>query len=608
VIATALFGGCTGTISSAGVDTGSGASTGNPGSGSSPGSGSGSTTGSGSGSTTGKGSGGTTGKGSGGTTALGSGGSSSSAGSGGSTVAGTGGTAPVDPTACVPGIPATSQLTRLTHAQYDNTIRDLLGITNQPSAMLAPDGPGSVDQRAWDGYQSAASTIAPAVVASSALLGKILTCTPSGDGSACAQQFIQSFGKLAFRRPPTADEVSRFMALYTNRASITATGAFNEAIQVILQAFLVSPSFLARSETSTTMQGQRYVLSSYEVAARLSYMLWGTMPDAALFSAADANKLTTTDGIMTEATRMLADPKARTQLAAFHTAYALMGDNTRWSAAAHDSTVYPEFTVAMVPELTDEAQRFFDYVAFDLKGSFQDLITKPVAFVNKDLAPIYGLDASKFGTDMTMTTLDSSQRSGVFTHAGFLASYSSYNRTSPILRGAFLEKQVLCRTIGSPPDGAATTPLPTDASLDTNRKRVEQQTSGDACVGCHHSIVNPAGFALEAYDGVGAWQTTEHDTGVAIDSTADVLVGAKTVHVNSPVDLMTAIAASPEGQSCYAQRMLVYSYARDLTSQDVCTVQGLASKMGQSGYTILNMVSDLTQTDSFRYRATEAAP
>jgi hypothetical protein len=613
VIGTALLAGCTGTISSPGVGTGSGNTSG---------SGSGSSTGSGSGATTGKGSGGTTGKGSGGTAAPGSGGTSGSgsttgSSSGGTTAPGSGGTAapgsggaPVDLSTCVPGIPATSQLPRLTHAQYDNTIRDLLGITNQPSAMLAPDGPGSVDQRAWDGYQTAASTLAPAVVADSSLLAKAVGCTPSGDGSACAMQFIQNFGQRAFRRPLSADEANRFLSLYTNRMTITPTGAFNEAVQVILQAFLVSPSFLTRSEVSTTMQGQRYVLSSYEVASRLSYMLWGTMPDDTLFASAAANKLSTPDGILAEATRMLAstNANARAQLSAFHQSYSLMGTNTRWSAAAHDSTVFPEFTVAMVPELTDEATRFFDYITFDQNGTFQDLITKPVAFVNKDLAPIYGLDPSTFGTDMTLTNLDPTQRAGVFTHAGFLGSYSSYNRTSPILRGAFLEKQILCRAMGSPPDGAVTTPLPTDASLDTNRKRVDQQTSADACTGCHHGIVNPAGFALEAYDGVGAYQTNEHDTNAAIDSTADVMIGTSTVHVSGPVDLMNQIAASPEAQACYSQRMVSYAYARDITSQDVCTVQSMSGKLSQGGYTVLNMITDLTQTDSFRFRATEAAP
>jgi len=128
---------------------------------------------------------------------------------------------------------------------------------------------------------------------------------------------------------------------------------------------------------------------------------------------------------------------------------------------------------------------------------------------------------------------------------------------------------------------------------------------GGACASCHQGIVNPPGFALEAFDSIGAWQTKEKASGAAIDSTADILIGTKTVHVNGPVDMMKAIAASPEGQSCYAQRLVTFAYERSLTNQDVCTVQMLAGKMNTSGYNILALLTDLTQTQSFRYRAKE---
>jgi hypothetical protein len=512
---------------------------------------------------------------------------------------------PVDPTKCVPGIPATSQLPRLTRAEYDATTRDLLGLDVQPSSMLAPDTVGSVDQRAWDGFQTAADSLAAQVMTTPAARATVIPCTPTGDGTACALQLITQFGARAFRRPMTQAEITRFQTLYTNRAMITATGSFDDAAQLIIKAFLLSPSFITKAELSeTTPQGANFQLSGYELASRLSYMLWGTMPDDALFTAAANGQLVTQSDVLAQAQRMIQDPKARAKVADFHARYALMGDATRWSEAAHDPTLFPAFTPAMVPTLTDEAKRFFDYVTFDLGGTFQDLITKPVAFVNKDLAPIYGMDPSQFGTDLQLTNLDPTQRAGVFTHAGFLASYSSYDRTSPILRGAFLEKQVLCRQIGAPPDGALNTPLPTTGN--TNRDRVDAQTSPAACASCHHTVVNPPGFALEAFDSIGVAQTTEKSTGATIDTTADVAIGNNTVHVTGPIDLMAAIAASPEGQNCYAQRLVTYAYERDLTSQDVCTVQTLAGKMSQGSYPIVNLVTDLTQADSFRIRATEA--
>src|SRR6185503_16041014 len=250
--------------------------------------------------------------------------------------------------------------------------------------------------------------------------------------------------------------------------------------------------------------------------------------------------------------RMIKDPKARTRIGEFHEQYALMGEASRWSEVAHDPAKFPAFKPAMVPMLSEETKRFFDYVTFDPAGggTFQDLILKPVAFVNKDLAPLYGLTST--ATDYTLTNLDTTQRAGLLTHVGFLASYSSYDRSSPILRGAFIEKQVLCRSIGSPPPDAAATPLPNTGN--TNRERVTAQTSAGACAACHSGVVNPPGFVLENYDSVGTWQTTEKGTTFAIDPVADVAIGANTVKVNNPVELMQKIAASPEGQSCYAQR------------------------------------------------------
>jgi hypothetical protein len=134
---------------------------------------------------------------------------------------------------------------------------------------------------------------------------------------------------------------------------------------------------------------------------------------------------------------------------------------------------------------------------------------------------------------------------------------------------------------------------------------VAAQTSAQACAGCHAGVVNPPGFALEAYDSIGSWQTVEKSSGANIDSTADIAIGSKTVHVAGPVELMNQIASSPEAQNCYAQRLVTFAYERELTNQDVCTVQTLAGKMNTSGYNIISLLTDLTQTQSFRYRAKE---
>ena len=545
-----------------------------------------------------------------GTTSTGSGGGSTggvgTTGAGGATT-GTGGAggAGGGPTACTQGVPPTSQMPRLTRAQYDNTVRELFGIETQPSSMLAPDTFGSVDQRAWDGFQAAAESISTQVMGDAKMRSKAIPCSPTGDGVACATQFIQEFGRRAFRRPLTADEVTRFQNIYATRAQITAAGTFDQAAQVILKAFLVSPSFITRAELSEPAPDNNgyYVLSGYEVASRLSYMLWGSMPDEALFAAAAGGKLSNAAGIFAEAQRMLKDPKARAKVSEFHQQYAHMGEGTRWADITHDPNLFPAFTKEVAPLVSEETKRFFDYVVFDKVGSFQDLITSPVAFVNAKLAPLYGLDPAKFGADLVPTNLDPATRSGVFTRAGFLASYSLYDRASPILRGAFIQKEVLCNQVPPPPPGAEGTPLPTIGA--TNRERVDAQTAGADCRGCHHSIINPTGFAMEAYDASGVYQTKEKSNGAPIDTTADVIVGQTTVHVTGPVDLMNKIASSTQAQQCYAQKWIQAAYERQLTNQDGCTAQTLASKLAQNGYTVVDLVADLTQSLSFRNRAKE---
>jgi hypothetical protein len=299
---------------------------------------------------------------------------------------------------------------------------------------------------------------------------------------------------------------------------------------------------------------------------------------------------------------MLQDPKARSMVSAFHAEYAHLGPGTRWQGYARDKALYPAFTDALVPLLSQETERLFDYLTFDRAGTFQDLLTSPVAFVNASTAPLYGLSAAQYGAELTAVDLDAQARPGIFTRAGFLAANALFNRSSAILRGAFIQKEVLCREIGAPPPGAESTPQPTEG-LQTNRARTDAQTAGAACVVCHHTLINPTG--LEAFDALGAYQTTEKDTGAAIDSTATIAIGETNVNVKGAGELMQAIAKSPEAQRCYAKKWVQHAYQRQLNSADACTVENMATKLTQGGYTIANLITDLTQSQSFRLRALE---
>ncbi len=518
------------------------------------------------------------------------------------------------PTFCTTsGVAITSQVPRLTNAQYDRTIADLLGVQTltaaggvQPSTILATDQSGGLTSLAWSAYQTVADMISQQVTSDPTLLKNFMNCTPSAQ---CLQNTIVSFGRKAFRRPLSQDELTRFNAIVTNGASMSASSSMQDIATTVLYMFLISPSFLTRAETNATMDSSGNIqLSSWEVAQRLSYMLWGSIPDDALNTAADNNALTTQAQILAQAQRMLTDDKARLKMADFHRYYILMGPNTRWDNINKDTSLFPDFDPSMVPTLEQEEEKFFDGVSMVHKGTFQDLILSPLAYVNSATAPMYGLDPSGFTSDFQETKLDVTQRPGFMTRVGFLNAYAFYNRSSPIHRGAFIMKQVLGMPIGSPPPGASQTALPdATADLNTNRKQVDAQTSGDACAGCHHTYINPAGFAMESFDAVGSWQTTELSTGAPIDSTSDVVIDNQTVHVTGPVDLMNKIAASTMAQHRYAEFLTSYLYEREDDPSDCGTVNALAAKIAPGGYSIQNLVTDLTQTIQFRTRAVGAA-
>lgn len=580
--------GVTGSGSSGSVTTGTG-STGNDGAG---------------GSTAGTGTGGAVVTGTGGAVVT---------GTGGAVVTGTGGSIddppPPPPTECVPGVPNTSAIPRLTNRQYDNVMNELLGVTgvaanngNAPSAYLPTQQNGSINEVDWASYQAAAEAIASEVMASDALRANFIACDPAAAG--CMESTISEFGRKAFRRPLSADEQARFETLIATGATLEAPA--DEVAQYILNAMLVSPSFLQRSEIDETPAATGdYALSQYEIASRMSFMLWDSMPDDVLSAAADAGELVSKEQILAQAVRMLDDPRARPAVADFHEQYMHMQQGTRWHDVTHDAAAFPAFTDTLVPSAIEETKRFFDHIVFDSGGSFADLLTSPVGFVNASNAAVYGLDPAQYGEEFVQVDLDAATRPGILTRAGFLNANSAYDRSHPILRGAFITKEVLGVELDPPPAGAAQTELPEGADLDTNRKQVEEQTGGGACANCHEVFVNPPGFVLENYDAMGVWQTTERTSGAAIDPNANVFIDGVSVPTGSALELMSNIANSYDANHFYAEKWVSFGYQRNYTAEDLCYIDELTDRMVAGGYTVKNLITDLTQSDYFTVRKVE---
>ncbi len=540
------------------------------------------------------------------------GGTGNGSGSGGSTS--TGGTGYNPDIVCSPGIPATTQFRRMPNVYYDATVRDLLGVTSVtapegtgvPSSVLFADFDGPMLPDAWRIYQDVGSAIAAQVMASSTLKSNFISCDPSASG--CLTQTIQTFGRKAFRRPLSQDEITHFTSLTT----ATPAGTPAQVAEAILFAFLIDPSFLYIEETNTTAATGTSVkgaiqLSSYEVAARLSYMIWGTMPDATLSTAADNNQLQTQAQILAQAQRMVAvSAKTAPQLAAFHDHWVQMDNSGQhWWHIDHDTNAFPLYSISDRPAYQQEMDNFFSTVA--QTGSYADLFTSTIGFVNKDTAPIYGVTGN-FGTSVQQVNLNADQRPGFMTRLGFLSSYSHYSDTAPILRGAFTVIYMLGVNVPPPPAGAAMTPQP-PGNYTTNRDKVTALVTqgGTSCAGCHVNVINPPGFVLENFNSIGQWQTVDQ-LGGQIDATADVNFGyGSTQHITNVTDLMKGIANSPQGQATYAQYWASFGYGRDPNPQDQCVADSIATNIGKGSYPIINILSDLTQADQFRMRV-QATP
>jgi hypothetical protein len=508
------------------------------------------------------------------------------------------------PGVCIPGVPATSQIPRLLNRQYESVVRDLLGVTglgtdNKPaSQLLVADSDGPMTPDAWRIYQDVGAQIARAVL-TGPNKSKFMACNAGAPG--CLDQTVRTFGRKAFRRPLTDAEVARFQKL----SQTMPAGTPDEVAETTLLAFLVSPSFLLVPELTTTPDPTRkgVQLSSHEVATRLSFLLWGSVPDDMLNAAADANQLQTKEQVLAQAQRMIGvREKTGPLLASFHRDWVQMNNgNAHWWKVDHDPKTYPLYAKDAKPSWQAELDAFFQDVAFG-GGTFKDLLLSNVAFVNKHNAGIYGLDPAKYGTDLTKVQLDAMQRPGFMTRAGFLSSYAGYDATSPILRGAFIAVYMLGVNPGPPIPGA--TMMTVSGDFKTQRAYVEALTKPAACTGCH-SIINPPGFALENYDGIGKWQTID-PRGGAIDSsitTATVNFGdGKTKPITTPAQLMQEIAQTPKAKELYAQAWVAYAFGRDPNANDQCVVDQLDTKLAGSGYSILNLLADLTQADSFRVR------
>jgi hypothetical protein len=485
---------------------------------------------------------------------------------------------------------------------YDNVMRDLLGVTTlasnnnlPPSALLVPDSEGAITDIGWTGYLTAAEKIAAEVMAGSNK-SKFISCDASTD--TCLNTTIKTFGRKAFRRPLTDAEVTSFMRLN----ALTPKGTAAEVSEAILYAFLASPSFIMLPELAQDKDSSgSYKLNKYELATRMSFLLWATVPDDELNKAVDGDQLSSSDQIASQVQRMLKSDKAKSMVSSFVRFYAGIEVGSHWvNNNSHDTSKYPTFTDASYAPALAEIDAYFQDTILG-GGQFKDLFLGTNGFVTKDTAALYGLGTSGLTTTPSKVTLDSTKRPGFLTRVGFLSTFSKFDTSSPILRGAFISGRVLGVDPGTPDPKFAKVPIP-EGDYTTYRQAIEALTANEPCLSCHGKVINPSGFVLERYNSVGTWQDKD-PMGGDINSTADVRFSASlTKTITSPIELMTEISQLPEAKHRLVEQWVAFATGRVPNNNDTCTVDQISTSMAKDGYPLLSMVADYTKADSFRLR------
>lgn len=493
----------------------------------------------------------------------------------------------------------TAPIARLTTLQYRNTLRSLFPSVGLDGLLLAKESrrvgafsnqgeaqnpsPAVVEQ-----FHLNADLVANAVVAK--LPGSADFTVPL-DEMSCGNAFVKTLLERAFRRPPSSEELQRYRGLF---ASARTEAGFAEAIGDVVRTALDSPHFLYRVEKGQDPEGSdsKMALSPHELATRLSYFLSNDMPDTELTGAANEGRLLEREELAKQAKRLLASPAARDVVADFQKQWLHL---EKLDDLAKSSTVFPEFTPTLRTSYATSLQKFLAYQTWERGGTWRELFTDKTAFVDKDLAKVYGLDTT--GAGMSQVTLDAN-RSGLLSQAGLLAALAKVDIDSPTKRGVFVLEDILCQQVPELP-GGVDTEIPTSTKPITTRQRMEDlHSSGGTCKGCHQ-LIDGIGFGFSNFDSLGRYRTQEN--GLPTDDRGKIEAGISIDgDFRGVVELSDKIAESSEGPLCYASQVGAYGLALARADLDKCAAEQLLQVAGAENPSLQNLMLAVTASEGFR--------
>jgi uncharacterized protein DUF1592/uncharacterized protein DUF1588/uncharacterized protein DUF1585/uncharacterized protein DUF1587/uncharacterized protein DUF1595/cytochrome c len=518
--------------------------------------------------------------------------------------------------------PGRVTIRRLNRVEYNNTIRDLIGVDFRPADDFPSDDVGYGFDNIGDVLSLPPVLMERYLAAAELISGRAITLTTNresaeplpdshrrilfreprspGEYPDAARAILERFASRAYRRPVTPDETSRLMGLV--ELALQNGDSFERGIQLAVQAVLISPHFLFRVELGSRPRAMSEAdrtahdvepLGEFELASRLAYFLWSSMPDEELFGLAARGKLHEPETLTEQVGRMLKDPKSRALVENFAGQW-LQIRNLK--AANPDRDRFPGFDEPLRAAMLRETELFTAEILRDDR-SVLDFLDADFTYLNERLARHYGMMGIS-GEEFRRVRLDDPTRGGLLTQASILTVTSNPNRTSPVKRGRWVLEQLLGTPPPPPPPGVA--PLKEDQAADSSlslRRRMEQHRARPNCAVCHNRL-DPLGFGLENYDGVGAWR--EKEGGQPVDASGTLPSGES---FRGPGELKAILKARPrEFARCLAEKMLTYALGRGLEDDDRCAVERIVKDLESRQYRCSTLVLGIVMSDPFRKR------
>lgn len=502
-------------------------------------------------------------------------------------------------------VPARGALSRLTRSQYRNVVAELFGPTVVVPSALEPDLPmegsaalgaanASISRRGVEQYERAAYAIAEQAMEPGPVRDALVPCAPAAPGdAACAAEVLAPLARRAWRRPITEGELDALVAVAVNAAA--TLGDFYDGLEYAIAAVLTSPDMLYRPAlgTDAPMGG---ALTDVELASRLSFFLWDTLPDEPLLQAAEAGTLAG-DGLTEEVDRMLADERLRQGMRAFVSDWLSLD---RLSDLTKDSTIFRAASPELGPAAREETLLFFEHLFLTSEAPLHEMFTSRTTFVNRRLAAIYEVEAPLRDGFGMVTLPENDERRGVLGQVSVLALHAHAVSTSPTLRGRFIRETLLCTTVPAPPVNVNTAIPEPSTEARTLRERLASHREVSFCASCH-ALLDPIGLGLEHFDGVGAWR--ELDNGAAIDATGD-LDGRSFEDFR---ELADALARHPDVRPCFVRRVFRYATGRPDDADDFGAIAELSQALEDGGDRYRALLRAIATSPVFRTAREEGA-